>query len=99
MARLARKCVLVLVTVSFLVMVTGLMLQLHLMSCEHPHKHDSDNCSICQQFAALGKFSCRPQLTLDNAHLFEFDIELCPEILYVSSQSKPFDARPPPLVQ
>jgi hypothetical protein len=98
LTRLTRKSVFVLTAVCFAALATGLTLQLHMISCEHPEGHDFEQCPVCQQLTALGKFYSGPQLTLDNPYQFEFSIELSPDTLIILSQPKPFDSRPPPSV-
>jgi len=46
--RSIRKTILIITTVCFVAMVTGLTLKLHLLSHKHPEKHDSSLCPICQ---------------------------------------------------
>jgi hypothetical protein len=98
LVRLTRKCVFVIAVVSFLAMTTGLIQQLHLLSHNHPHEHDVDNCLICQQLVALGKFYSQTPPVPENIVQLEYVLDYCPETLFVSSQPKPFNSRPPPSV-
>jgi hypothetical protein len=95
--RLARKCVFVIAVVSFVAVTTGLTQQLHILSHEHPHEHDVDNCLVCQQLIALGKFYSETHPVLDNIILFEYILDYYTDTLLIFSQPKPFDCRPPPL--
>lgn len=49
MLNLLRKILLITAMICFLAMATGLTLILHLSGIEHPEKHDSEHCPICQQ--------------------------------------------------
>jgi len=98
LARLARQCVFVLAVVSFVAMTTGITLQLHMLSYKHSHEHNVDNCLFCQQLIALGKFYSESQPSIDNIDRFEYVLDDCPDTLFVFSQPKPFNSRPPPSV-
>ena len=84
-------------TICFVAMVTGVTLQLHLLSHEHSHEHDFDNCSICQQLlASPDKFISELQTTLLDKELYKESIEFVLQLNVTAFQSKSFDARPPP---
>jgi hypothetical protein len=93
---LARKALVVLVTFGFVAMVTGVSAQLHLWSHEDSNGHDSNNCSICRQLIAPGKFAAAPQLELDDVHQFKHSVEFAPRIYVTISHREPFNPRPPP---
>jgi hypothetical protein len=78
-------------------MVTGVSLQLHLLSHEHSHEHDFDDCSICQQLLIThGKFTPVPQLCLPDIDRHKDNFEFVPEFYITAFHYKPFNARPPP---
>jgi len=78
-------------------MVTGISLQLHLMSHEHSQEHDFDNCSICRQLLIThGKFAPEPQLCLPDTGRNNDSFEFVPEFHITAFHHKPFNARPPP---
>jgi hypothetical protein len=78
-------------------MTTGILLQLHLLSEEHPEKHDSEHCSLCQQLL----FS-PVKFDLESEHIFEIDsqteccIDLHNNICIKQFHHQQFDPRPPP---
>ncbi len=78
-------------------MVTGVSLQLHLLSHEHPQEHDFESCSICQQLLITpGNFAPEPQLCLPDIDRDKDNFEFVPEFYITTLHCKPFDARPPP---
>ena len=95
-----RKLFFAVAILSFVAMTTGLTVQLHILSHRRSHSnvHNIDHCSVCQQLIALGKFCSGPHLSIDNIERFEFAVESCPNTLFLSSQPKTFDSRPPPSV-
>ena len=97
MACLDRKTVLICITVCFVAMVTGVSLQLHLLSHEHSREHDIDSCSICRQLLiAHGKFALEQELTLDIGDQFERDVHFHSTICVKRFHCQPSDPRPPP---
>ena len=78
-------------------MVTGVSLQLHLLSHEHSHEHDFDDCSNCRQLlVSPEKFAAEPQNNLPDKELYKESIEFVPEFYLTAVDCKPFNARPPP---
>ena len=97
MGRLYQKTVLICVTVCFAAMATGLSLQLHLLSEEHPEKHDSEHCSLCQQLLlSPGKFVLESELTFEISSQIEYCIDFHNNICIKQSHYQQFDPRPPP---
>lgn len=97
MGRLYRKTVLICITICFVAMVTGLSLQLHLLSESHPEKHDSERCSLCQQLLLVtGKFVLEPELALETSGRIECHIKLNPNICVKQFHHQQFNPRPPP---
>jgi len=95
----ARKSVLVLMAVSFVAMVTGITLQLHLLSQDHQHEHDSDECSVCQHFlTAPGKFTQGPESQLPGADSLRSCAELPLHTCITAFHRTPFSPRAPPLI-
>lgn len=94
---LARKSVLMLATVSFLAMVTGLITMLHLLNEENHQEHGPDHCSICQQLLTVQKgFSSQQEPKIG----YTKQIEYYKVPLYVTFIGRPyfqtFSPRPPP---
>lgn len=97
MIRLDRKAVLICMTICFVAMVTGLSLQLHLLSDEHSREHDFDDCSIYRQLLIThGKFAAEPQTSLPDKVRNNDGFDFMPEFYVTSFHCKPFNARPPP---
>jgi hypothetical protein len=94
---MARKVALILMTICFIAMVTGVSLQLHLLSHGHSHKHDFDDCSICRQLlVSPEKFAAEPQNNLPNTEPYKESVKFVPEFYLTAFDCKPFNARPPP---
>jgi len=84
-------------TICFVAMVTGISLQLHLLSHEHSHEHDFDDCSICRQLLVSSKkFAAEPQIILPDKELYKESFEFLPKFNIIVFHCKPFNARPPP---
>ena len=84
-------------TVCFVAMTTGLMLQLHLAIDAHSEKHDSEQCSVCQQLLIVpGKFILEPELTLETAGQIEHYVNFHPTIRIKQFHHQQFGPRPPP---
>lgn len=98
MIRSARKCVLMLVAACFVSMTSGVTLQLHLLGHEHPHKHDSENCPICQQLIVSGKYIAGPELQLEDIAQFEYFTYFCCRSYITIFNPKSFSPRPPPSI-
>jgi len=98
LARLARKCVLMpLSIVCFAAMTTGVTLQLHLLSNAHPDGHDSEHCSVCQQLLlALGKIVLEPEVTVEMGSQIECYVNFHSAICIKQFHHQQFDPRPPP---
>jgi hypothetical protein len=96
--RSARKCVLMFAAVCFVSMASGATLQLHLLGHEHPHEHDSENCSICRQLIVSGKYIAGPELQLDDIARFEYFTDFCCRSYITIFNPKSFSPRPPPLI-
>ena len=97
MIRLDRKAVLICITICFVAMVTGISLQLHLLSHEHSHEHDFDDCSICRHLLiSPEKFAAEPQINLLDIEKHKDTFEFVPEFNITAFQCKPLHARPPP---
>jgi hypothetical protein len=97
--RLARKAVLVLMTLCFVAMVTGVSVRLHWLSRDHLEEHDFDHCSICQQLlSASGKFIPGPQLSLLDVDLHRDNGELLPQLYVTTFHYNLCNPRPPPLL-
>jgi hypothetical protein len=78
-------------------MVTGVSLQLHLLSHEHSHEHDFDDCSICRQLlVSPEKFAAEPQTSLPDTEPYKESIEFVPQSNVIAFQCKLINARPPP---
>jgi hypothetical protein len=78
-------------------MATGLSLQLHLLSEEHPEKHDSEHCSLCQQLLiAFGKFMAEPPSILPEFNPQENNVEFQSQSCIITFHFEPFGPRPPP---
>ena len=93
----ARKGVLIIATVGFAAMVTGMSLQLHLWSYDHHDEHDSDECSVCQHFlAATGKFMQEPRSGLPGLSLLESNAEFHLHVRVNIFQHSSFSPRAPP---
>jgi hypothetical protein len=95
----ARRSVLMVVTISFVAMVTNVSLQLHLLGHDHQREHDSDKCSVCQHFlSADGKFMLRPESELPVAYPLKSNAEFPLQICVAAFHHNPFSPRAPPLL-
>ncbi|OHB78102.1 MAG: hypothetical protein A2Z25_23395 [Planctomycetes bacterium RBG_16_55_9] len=98
MKRLARKALLAFIIACFLAMVTGVSLDLHLLSHKRLQAHDAEHCSTCQQLlVSPGKFVMEPQSSLPDSNLDEDNVEVSFQSCAAALHCKPFDPRPPPL--
>lgn len=85
-------------TVSFVAMVTGVSLHLHLLGHDHQDKHDLDNCSVCQQLLVTpGKFITEPESSLPDYNPQKDNIQLQTQPYVIAFHFEPFRPRPPPL--
>jgi len=97
LGRFDRKAVLICMTICFVAMVTGVSLQLHLLSHEHSRGHDFDDCSICRQLLIThGKFVPEPELTLEISSQIECCIDFHSAICIKQIHYQQFNPRPPP---
>ena len=84
-------------TICFMAMVTGISLQLHLLSHEHSHEHDFDDCSICRQLlVSPEKFAAEPQIILPDRELYKESLEFVLQFYVTTFHCKSINARPPP---
>ena len=99
MRLITRKCVLVIMAVSFLAMVTGVLLQLHLLGHDHHTEHHSDECSVCQNLLTTPeKFTQELETRLPGLNSFESYAEIPLHIYITTFYHNPFSPRAPPLV-
>ena len=95
----ARKSVLMVATISFAATVTGVSLQLHLLSYDHEQEHDPDKCSVCQHFLnAPGKFIQKPESGLPAADPVKNDTGFSLYICITTLHHNPSNPRAPPPV-
>jgi len=84
-------------TISFVALATGLTLNLHLLSHEHPDNHFSSQCSICQQMLTTqNKIALEQQFNILDTDSFQVEIEFSPQTLLATFHHEPFGPRPPP---
>jgi len=94
----ARKNILILATVGFTAMVTGLSLHVHLLAHDHGKTHDSAKCSVCITLhAAAGKFTAERQLDIAGLSRFQGDTDLPPDVHMSAFSRQPFAPRAPPV--
>lgn len=96
--RIARTAVLVIGMTCFISMATGVTLQLHLLSYEHPEEHDHENCPICASLLIhSNKFIQYPDIQIQYFDSLEPNpfYPACTRL--VTNYFKAFDPRPPPL--
>lgn len=55
LARSMRTALLVSACVTLVAMTSGLLLTIHVLSAEHSARHDSHDCTVCQQLMASSK--------------------------------------------
>jgi hypothetical protein len=78
-------------------MVTGVSLQLHLLSEAHPEKHDLEHCSLCQQLLlAPGKFILEPEIAIEMASQVYGYVNFHSIVCVKQFTHQQFDPRPPP---
>lgn len=74
-----RNKVCVLVTVSFVLKVTGVTLHLHLAPFENPGRHHSEHCPVCQLLLTAPKnVALEPDPPMLDDCLFAFLADTCP---------------------
>ncbi len=99
MLNLARKILLITTIVYFVAMATGLTRMLHLSGIEHPEKHDSEHCQICQQLlTSSDKFTPEPELLFDSTNQFQHYVEFRPSIYVEQFYPRSFNSRAPPYI-
>jgi len=93
-----RKIVLVIGTACFISMATGVTLQLHLLSCAHPDKHDHDNCPICANLLIhSNKFLQYPEIQVIYYDYFVSGTVHPAHASIPKNYLTAFNPRPPPL--
>jgi len=93
----ARKVVLVVGMLCFLSTVTGVTLQLHLLSYEHSDRHDHENCDICKQFFAIHyKFILNSYTIITCFEHFARNTQYSRPIIPGLFCLKAYNPRPPP---
>jgi hypothetical protein len=92
-----RQAVLVCITICFVTMVTGISLQLHLLSEAHSEKHDTEHCSLCQQLLfSPDKYFLESELTFEISSKIQYCIDFHNNIYIKQSHHQQFNPRPPP---
>ena len=92
-----RKVVLVIGLLCFLSTVTGVTLQLHLLTCEHNDRHDPEDCDICKQFfAANNTFILDSYTIITYFEDFTRDIQHSRPAIPGLFCLQHFNPRPPP---
>lgn len=95
--QITRKAALIIMTISFVALVTGLTLKLHLLSHIHTDNHTSSQCTICQQLLTTqNKFTLEPQFNLPDTGSFQDEIEFPLLSPIITFRHEPFGPRPPP---
>jgi hypothetical protein len=78
-------------------MAMGLSLQLHLLGEEHPEKHDSEHCSLCQQLLfSPAKYVLESEHTFEIGNQVECFSDVHNNICIKESHHQQFGPRPPP---
>lgn len=97
MDRPKRQAVLICITICFVAMVTGLSLQIHLMSDKSPEEHDSKHCSMCQKLLlSPEKFILEPEFVVEMAGRIECYTKSHSNICIKQFRYQQFNPRPPP---
>ena len=92
-----RTAVLVVGTACFISMATGVTLQLHLLSCEHPEKHDHDDCPICTSLLIhSNKFMQYPDIQVTHFDSLETNPFYPASTRLATNYLTAFNPRPPP---
>jgi hypothetical protein len=92
-----RKSLLMVGAVSFVLMVTGVTLWLHLAQAHGPDHHDSAHCSLCQQLLiSPKKGTCEPAAPATDEHDVDLSVDNCPEHHVDQFSPQPRSARAPP---
>jgi hypothetical protein len=92
-----RKAVLIIGTICFISMAAGATLQLHLLTCEHPDKHNRDTCPICANLLFhSNKFLQYPQIQIIYFDYFESESSHPAYSSLQASFLEAFNPRPPP---
>jgi len=95
--QITQKVTLIIMTISFVALATGLTLYLHLLSHEHPVSHSSSQCSICQQILTTqNKIALEQQFNILDTDSFQDEIEFSLQPLVAPFRYEPFGPRPPP---
>lgn len=95
--RLARNALITIAIASFVAMVTGTTLHLHLLGRSHSEEHDAERCSTCQKLlTAPGKFITEPWLIrLDHTPRTDA-VEFISQSHVITFHFGPSNPRPPP---
>jgi len=92
-----RNKLLAVVFTSFLMMVTGVTLRLHLAHFKQPARHDSEHCSICQLLLkAPNKFTVDLDPPVRAEYLIQLIAEVCPVAYVPTCGPDPILPRGPP---
>jgi membrane-anchored glycerophosphoryl diester phosphodiesterase (GDPDase) len=92
-----RKVVLVVGMLCFLSTVTGVTLQLHLLSHEHNKQHDHEDCDICKNFFAVNqKFILNSYTTMVFFEHFARNTQYSKPTIPGLFRLEAFNPRPPP---
>jgi hypothetical protein len=95
--RTSRKVVLVIGMLCFLSTVTGVTLQLHLLSHQHNDRHGHEDCDICKNFfAANQKFVLSSYTIMAFFEHFARDTQYSRPTIPGLFRLKAFNPRPPP---
>lgn len=96
--RVARTALLVIGTACFISATTGVTLQLHFLSCEHPEEHDHENCPICTSLLIhSNKFIQYPDIQIEYFDFLESNPFYPAFTRHSVNYLKAFNPRPPPL--
>jgi hypothetical protein len=88
-----QKVILILVTISFVALVTGFTLHLHLLS----HEHFNNRCTICQLLHTTPtQLAPESQIIAFGIVLFENGFEFLSLSPPITFHHEPFGPRPPP---
>ena len=98
MIRSVRKFITILATVCFISMATGVTLQLHLLGREHSQEHNSEQCSICQQLMASGRYIAEQESQFDEIAQLKYFFDTYSRSFITVFNLKSFKPRPPPQI-
>jgi len=99
LVRSLRNWLLLAASVTFVAMVTGLTLQLHLLSLDNPDSHNSNRCAVCQQLLiAPHKFVPQPEPQIDFRTVLPVSTKPYPRTYFGRFFPASFNPRPPPFL-